>query len=335
VARKKTSRIKKRRHFTLMYVPHTQKSLSRFKVPIWTVYFLIFLMLAFTGTLAYYANDYIKTLKELERLENVDAINKVQSEKIEKLLEKTQAMEQKMKKLNELDLQVRKMVGLEPENEEKKNLDDEAYLNEEYQYERDKFVTLALNDSETLSRGGGSRDFRFDTYNGLQILDSIDKQLSELHSEANNEKEKLTELKKNVEERLKFLAAKPNRWPVRGSITSNFGYRKNPFGGRSREFHDGLDIAAPYGTPVRAAGDGKVIFAGYRYGYGLMVSISHGYGYISHYGHNSRITVRVGERVKKGEIIARIGSTGRSTGPHVHFMIDKNGRRINPLKVLE
>lgn len=131
------------------------------------------------------------------------------------------------------------------------------------------------------------------------------------------------------------MAAKPNRWPVRGSITSNFGYRKNPFGGRSREFHDGLDIAAPHGTPVRAAGDGKVIFAGYRYGYGLMVSISHGYGYISHYGHNSRITVRVGERVKKGEIIARIGSTGRSTGPHVHFMIDKNGRRINPLKVLE
>ena len=330
MARKKVSRIKKRRHFTLMYIPHTQQSLSRLRIPIWFVYSLLFCALTITGTLAYYANDYINKIQELERLENVDTINKIQSQKIENLLQKANTMEEKMNKLNELDMQVREMVGLEPEKdeaEEKQELDGEAFL-------RDKFVTLAYNDLETLSRSGGDRNFRSDRYEGLELLESIDKQLSILSTEAKDEEHKLTELKEDVEERLTFLAAKPDLWPVRGRITSKFGYRKNPFG-RGREFHDGLDIAAPYGTAIRAAGDGKVIFTFYRYGYGLMVSISHGYGYISHYGHNSRVTVRVGESVKKGDIIARVGNSGRSTGPHVHFMIDKNGKRINPINVLK
>jgi murein DD-endopeptidase MepM/ murein hydrolase activator NlpD len=122
--------------------------------------------------------------------------------------------------------------------------------------------------------------------------------------------------------------------PCSGDITSDFGWRGNPFGGRSKETHEGVDIANSSGTSIKAAGDGVVTFSGWKSGYGNVVIISHGNGYESFYGHNSKLKVSEGTRVKRGDLIALMGSTGRSTGPHCHFEVRLNGTPIDPFKLI-
>ena len=120
--------------------------------------------------------------------------------------------------------------------------------------------------------------------------------------------------------------------PVHGRLTSGFGERFHPILGYVR-FHDGLDLAASAGTPIVAAADGRVIGAGWRGGYGQQVQIAHAGGIDTLYGHMSRIAAHAGELVRKGEVIGYVGSTGLSTGPHLHFEVTKNGRPVNPTSV--
>ncbi len=124
---------------------------------------------------------------------------------------------------------------------------------------------------------------------------------------------------------------KPAGMPVAdGYIASYFGMRPDPFNGR-RDFHPGLDIDVPWGSPVRAVADGVVTYAGIRTGYGKVVEIDHGNGYMTRYAHNSKLIAHVGMRVHAGDVISDVGSTGRSTGPHVHFEVWYQGRVVNPL----
>ena len=129
-------------------------------------------------------------------------------------------------------------------------------------------------------------------------------------------------------------AAVPAGAPVRRSyITSSFGHRADPFG-RGRQFHKGIDCNAKVGDPVMAVADGVVSFAGTRSGYGHTVEVDHGNGYVTRYAHNSRLTVKVGDLVRAGQEVAKAGSSGRSTGAHVHFEVWENGRVVNPRKFL-
>jgi murein DD-endopeptidase MepM/ murein hydrolase activator NlpD len=116
-------------------------------------------------------------------------------------------------------------------------------------------------------------------------------------------------------------------WPSRGVLTSRFGMRY-------RRHHNGIDIASPTGTPIYAARDGVVTFAGRRGGYGLVVYVEHGDGYTTVYGHASSLHVKVGERVRRGELIARVGCTGSCTGAHLHFEVHEGGTPVNPLRHL-
>jgi len=118
-------------------------------------------------------------------------------------------------------------------------------------------------------------------------------------------------------------------WPVSGTITSPFGYRRNPFGG-GMEFHQGLDIAAPMGTTVTAASGGTILSAGWYGGYGNYILIDHGGGLATGYGHLSQIFVSNGQQVQKGQAIGAVGSTGASTGPHLHFEVRINGKPVDP-----
>ncbi|NLT93989.1 MAG: M23 family metallopeptidase [Clostridia bacterium] len=177
--------------------------------------------------------------------------------------------------------------------------------------------------------------YELDKEPGLDTINKIKNDMEFINSIIHEQKVVLAKLEEDVKERLDYLDAVPNAWPVNGRITDKYGWRKNPFNKKKLEFHEGLDIAASYGTPVKAAGGGKVIFAGWKPAYGNTVVIKHGYGYVSKYAHNSKINVKVGQVVKRGDIIARVGSTGRSTGPHVDFRIQYNGVWIDPLKVLK
>lgn len=166
---------------------------------------------------------------------------------------------------------------------------------------------------------------------------------SEIYSDPLKEldTEKVDELirrEMSVEEAFRELAniktvdmVKPDIWPVVGVITSDYGWRV--IGGR-REFHTGIDISAPYGTPVSAAADGRVVYAGWIRGYGYTVIIYHGYGFATLYAHLSSISVSYGDRVVKAQIIGRVGNTGRSFGPHLHYEVIRYGVRQNPIAYL-
>lgn len=123
-------------------------------------------------------------------------------------------------------------------------------------------------------------------------------------------------------------------WPLRGPVTSGFGYRKDPFSGNKR-FHCGMDIGAEIGTPVKAAGNGKVIFSGWKGSYGYLVVIAHEKNYITVYAHNSKNLVKTGEIIKKGEVVALSGNTGAVTGAHLHFEIRKGTVPLNPRRLLK
>jgi hypothetical protein len=125
------------------------------------------------------------------------------------------------------------------------------------------------------------------------------------------------------------LAATPSIWPSNGFVTSGFGWRLSPFTGR-RHFHAGLDIAADTGTDIVAAARGRVDFAGKKGAFGQVVILDHGFGIRTLYGHTSAIHVKKGQQVERGERIASVGNTGRSTGPHVHYSVQLKGRNVNP-----
>lgn len=129
------------------------------------------------------------------------------------------------------------------------------------------------------------------------------------------------------------LASTPSLWPVQGMVTSGFGWRNSPLGD-GNELHAGIDIAINMGVPVVATADGKILQSGPFGGYGNMVQIDHGNGISTIYGHNSQLAVSVGETVKKGQVISFAGSTGKSTGPHVHYEVRENGQVVDPWKYL-
>jgi murein DD-endopeptidase MepM/ murein hydrolase activator NlpD len=124
-------------------------------------------------------------------------------------------------------------------------------------------------------------------------------------------------------------------WPVEGQLTSPFGEREHVMGGGGAQFHAGLDISVPPGTPVQAAQAGTVTFAGYNGAYGKVVKIEHAGGFSTLYAHNSRLLVYVGQAIDAGQVICLSGSSGRSTGPHLHFEVHKDGWPVDPLPHLK
>ena len=140
----------------------------------------------------------------------------------------------------------------------------------------------------------------------------------------------LEELVKALEGKHDFLASSPSIWPAEGWLTSGYGYRVSPFT-KKKQFHSGIDIAGAPGTPIIAPAKGKVVFAGNKGPLGKSVTIDHGYGVRTIYGHNKELFVKRGEEVERGQKIASLGNSGRSTGPHLHYVVEVNGKTRNPL----
>jgi len=145
---------------------------------------------------------------------------------------------------------------------------------------------------------------------------------------------RLEENMRSYEDILRQHGYTPTIWPVDGTLEGGFGGRRNPFGGPGYEFHTGQDIEAPIGAPVIAGARGEVSFVGWQNGYGQLVVIDHGGGLSTRYGHLSHIDVDLGQAVSRGQLIGKVGSTGRSTGPHLHYEVRINDQPVNPLQYL-
>jgi murein DD-endopeptidase MepM/ murein hydrolase activator NlpD len=139
-------------------------------------------------------------------------------------------------------------------------------------------------------------------------------------------------LEQTLESEAEQAAAFPSGKPIAGepSISSEFGLRPNPFGHRGYEMHEGVDFSGPVGKPILATAEGVVVRADYNGGYGNHVRIDHGYNYETLYGHMSKLEVKIGDRVERGDVVGYLGSTGRSSGPHLHYSVYRNGQAVNP-----
>ncbi|HEX5306247.1 MAG TPA: peptidoglycan DD-metalloendopeptidase family protein [Dyella sp.] len=174
---------------------------------------------------------------------------------------------------------------------------------------------------------GGVEDTGGSAYTLPQNLDNG---ITQLATQFDAQQAQLTALQSLLMDARIESNLKPTGMPVQGYISSYFGGRPDPFSGHSAR-HTGIDIATPKGTPVHAVAEGMVTFAGVRNGYGKVIEIDHGNGYMTRYAHNSKLIAHAGQRVRVGDVIADAGSTGRSTGSHVHFEVWYKGHVVNPL----
>jgi len=183
--------------------------------------------------------------------------------------------------------------------------------------------------------GGVNRYAKFEGYSNSDLIASSHKRLDVLQKRIVIQSKSLDEIANLAKNKSSFLAKIPAIQPIRNEdltrMASGYGYRKDPFT-KVRKFHYGMDFTAARGTPIYATGDGVVKRADSRSsGYGRHIRIDHGYGYVSLYAHLYKYNVRRNQRVKRGDIIGFVGSSGRSQAPHLHYEIFKDGRRINPL----
>jgi len=160
--------------------------------------------------------------------------------------------------------------------------------------------------------------------------ETISYRISKLTNELQLQMRLMDELQSYKQQMDPHLRNFPTLWPISAPVSSPFGWRANPMGGGGGEFHSGIDLQSPTGTPIRAAGGGTVTLSGWQGGYGQVVIINHGNGISTLYAHNSANLVYVGQRVERGDIIARVGTTGRTTGAHVHYEVRINGTAVDP-----
>jgi len=191
---------------------------------------------------------------------------------------------------------------------------------------------------ENLFGVGGAAPEDLDTRASLRrdqsgLIRSMHDQVQQLERASYTQEADFTSLLDQLNEKKNLLACTPSIRPAKGWISSNFGYRISPFTGR-RELHAAFDIANREGTEIHAPANGVVTFVGKKGPYGNLVIIDHGYGLVTRYGHLKSIDVKKGAKVSRGEIIAKMGNTGRSTGPHVHYEVRLNGVPVNPEKYI-
>ncbi len=202
------------------------------------------------------------------------------------------------------------------------------------QFNELKHTIIALKNSEEEFKRLFSFKSKKEIFENIDFYPSGDINLEDLKIKADKAINSVTEVKKFLLEQQDIYRSTPLGWPLKGNITSFFGTREHPKSG-NEDFHTGIDISASAGTEVRATADGIVIFSGYSGQNGNVVMLRHGYGFTTVYAHNQKNLVTVGQRVKRGDVIALSGNTGSTTGPHLHYEIWHNNKPINPLAYLK
>ena len=253
--------------------------------------------------------DYIQVRKKTFELNQLQQQTQEQKSKIHFFASKIEDMEKQLSKLKDFDKRIRIIANLEKGQE-----------------------TAAF-----MGMGGPSasdvREKLRAEKNEMGLAQQMRTDIERLELEATSQEESLSELEKLLQSKKDMLVHTPSIWPVHGWVTSGFGFRTNPFTGLT-QMHEGLDIANRIGTPVIAPADGIVSDTGKDSSYGNVIVISHGFGINSRFNHLSKILVRPGQKVKRGDKIAEVGTTGKSTGPHLHYEVRVNGIPVNPVRYI-
>ncbi len=289
---------------TFMYMPGNTGEIRRYHLPrSWVRRGTVGLIVAAVVLLAF-GVDYVRVRTHLVELDYLRSETSVQRDQLHEYTQKMATISEELTRISGFDRKLRVITNLDPA--------DPLPLPGIGGVEGD---LVGVAELATLTR-----DRRHQ-----RILEG----LGHLTDAASAEAESLSALIAHLEDQTTRLRTTPSISPTKGWVTSGFGYRTSPFTA-NREFHRGLDIAGRLGTPVYAPADGKIRFAGNRRALGNTVAISHGYGVETLYGHMHELKVKGGQKVVRGQEIGLLGSSGRSTGPHLHYQVQVNGVPVNP-----
>ena len=239
-------------------------------------------------------------------------------------------MKQRMLDMQQLNRKLQTMFGLEPDSVDQ-GVEINGQGGEEIPYE---YIT-GNEPAQPSDRANQEADVSTrPPQTQAEHVENIQKSLVWLERHANREQEVLDHLADTAGERVERWAATPSIWPVKGPITSRFGPRISPFTGK-KAFHSGLDIGSPGGREVKSPASGKVVVAAYDARMGNFIRVNHGFGIETTYGHLSKVLVKYGQKVKRGDVIGLVGNTGKfSTGPHLHYQVAINDKVVNPIQYI-
>lgn len=285
------------RRFTLMYIPDSGKQVRRLVVSHRLLVSVLMLIISCVALMGYVVADYYRVQFDRQHYSQLLVQNSEQRQELHKLTQDLNGLRREVVVLAESEARVRDSLGTS---------------------EPVASVPVGI---------GGAIDTNTTDMTELQ------KQINDLRLAIDLRRESQEEVRNLLNDKHSLASATPQGWPAKGWLTSYFGMRPSPYSD-SRKMHEGLDIAANIGTAVSATADGVVVKATTEPGFGKVVMIDHGYGYRTIYGHNSKLVVKAGTRVKRGDKISEVGNTGRSTGSHVHYEVRLNGVPIDPRKLL-
>ncbi len=296
--------------FTLMVIPRTNSAVKKISLP--GILVSSFFVVSFVAILIalYFIYDYASIKRDRAELVRLRGINKEQSQQVQDLALRVDEFSDRMEELRQVDKKLRILAI--------------------HQTGRDKKLPLGIGgaaNTETRLKELLDKDQQ-------KLILGMRKNITALNEDANYREKSFNELLAFLHEQKSILAATPSIWPVKGWVTSDFGSRASPFSS-GVEFHKGLDIATRFGKEVLATADGLVIDASYHTQDGNLVKIDHGHGLVTAYAHLSRIAVKYGVRIKRGDVIGYVGDTGRSTGSHLHYAVFVNKVPVNPRRYLK
>jgi murein DD-endopeptidase MepM/ murein hydrolase activator NlpD len=269
---------------------------------------LYLLAFAILSTIFFFC-DYIQVRKKTFELNKLRQETQEQRSKIHFFSSKIEDLEKQLSKLKDFDKRIRIIANLEKGQE------------------TTSFMGMGgPSPSDIREKLKAEKDEK-------GLVQQMRADVERLKSEAISQEESLSDLEKLLQTKKDVLVHTPSVWPTMGWVTSGFGFRINPFTGLT-QMHEGIDISNRVGTPVIATGDGIISDIGNDWAHGKILAISHGFGMITRYSHLNKVLVRVGQKVKRGDKIAEVGMSGKTTGPHLHYEVRLNGIPVNPMRYI-
>lgn len=311
------------RRLTVVFIPEGVSSTRQLTIPRWMVKSLVAFCFLGTALFGYLLFDYFQLREIRDSYYQITAENEglkgearllmTNLEEVKGSLKQVQDYSNKLSEITQLKVKsVSKQTGIGPLSPE------------EYSVAKSRQEAEAEEVNSNIPLGVDMEKL---------VFQPVFDRLRDLGRNANYSAFELQKLLSNLSQQKSLLMSIPSIAPVNGWITSGFGIRISPFTGQ-RSSHRGIDMASPVGTPIFSPAEGVVIFMGSKAGFGNFIMIAHGYGVVTRYGHNAENLVQIGQKVKRGDQIATVGMSGRTTGPHLHYEVLLNGRHVDPKKFI-
>ncbi|MFZ5876413.1 MAG: M23 family metallopeptidase [Nitrospirota bacterium] len=324
-----------RESYTVMILPNPTSKAYRFSVSKKQVKIALSCAAAATVLLVVFIVQYFYMVGNIWELTLLRKETSVQKSKIEYFSQSVDGLKTQLDRLKEFDIKLRMITDLNVPADANRYLG----VGGDPTGGPQNVPTEISPELRAVSGGAGgtedpiepSVDTQAYSESHVEMIRELEEDLATLRVLAAKQEQSFQELTEGIEHRRAKWASTPSIWPVKGWVTSGFGPRLSPFTGQPA-MHRGVDISVPENTPFVAPANGVVTFSGWDGGLGNAIKIDHGYGYHTVYGHLNKIHVRSGQRVKRGDVIGLVGSTGLSTGPHLHYQVSVNSAPANPLR---